>query len=94
MSGTTQLLSDLYDCPESYPREVGQQKLALRNVWLSILAASQTDWFLERVKQADFRGGFLARFTYWPAGEQSSAVSVPVSSGVADTVRPTNMRVN
>ena len=67
MSGTKELLADLYDCPDEYTRLVGQQTWHLKNVCLSILAAAQTDWFIEKLKQGDVRGGFLARFSYWPA---------------------------
>jgi hypothetical protein len=40
MSGTKELLADLYDSPDSYTRLVGQQTWKLQNVCLSILAAS------------------------------------------------------
>jgi hypothetical protein len=78
MSGTKELLADLYDSPESYQRIVGQQTWTLNQVCLSILAASQTDWFIEKLKQGDVRGGFLARFTYWPAFEKPRFMAVPV----------------
>lgn len=77
MSGTKELLADLYDCPSTYSRLVGQQTYTLRNVCISVLAASQTDWFLEKVRSGDLRGGFLARFTYWPAFEKSTFMAVP-----------------
>ncbi len=77
MSGTRETLSDLYDSPEQYQRIVGQQTWTLNNVCLSILAASQTDWFLEKLKSGDIRGGFLARFTYWPAFEKARFLAIP-----------------
>jgi hypothetical protein len=77
MAGTRELLTDLYDSPESYQRVVGQQTWTLNNVCLSVLAASQTDWFLEKLKSGDVRGGFLARFTYWPAFEKTRFIAVP-----------------
>lgn len=77
MSGTKELLSDLYDCPPSYERLVGKQKIVATNVCLSILAASQTDWLLEKLKESDVRGGFMARFTYWPAFYKRRFVAIP-----------------
>jgi hypothetical protein len=78
MSGTKELLSDLYDCPESYTRVIGSATWHLKDVCLSILAASQTDWFLEKLKAGDVRGGFLARFTYWPAFDKKGVfLAVP-----------------
>lgn len=77
MSGTMQLLADLYDSPALYTRVVGQQTWTLKNCCISILAASQTDWFIDRVKQSDMRGGFLARFTFWPAFTKPGFLAVP-----------------
>lgn len=77
MSGTQQLLADLYDSPPLYSRVVGPQTFTLKGVCLSVLAASQTDWFTEKVKSTDMRGGFLARFTYWPAFEKADFLAVP-----------------
>jgi hypothetical protein len=77
MSGTVQLLADLYDSPVEYKRVIGAQSFTLRNCCLSILAASQTDWFVEKVKASDMRGGFLARFTFWPAFTKSDFLAVP-----------------
>lgn len=77
MSGTMQLLADLYDSPPVYTRVVGQQTWTLKNCCISILAASQTDWFIDKVKAADMRGGFLARFTFWPAFSKPGFLAVP-----------------
>lgn len=77
MSGTKETLADLYDCPEKYQRIVGAQVWTLHDVYLNILGASQTDWFLEKLKSGDIRGGFLARFTFWPAFEKPRFLAVP-----------------
>jgi hypothetical protein len=42
-----------------------------------VLAASQTDWFLDKIRSGDLRGGFLARLTYWPAFEKKDFMAVP-----------------
>ncbi len=77
MSGTVQLLADLYDAPPVYTRIVGPQTWTIQNPCLSILAASQTDWFIEKVKASDMRGGFLARFTFWPAFSKGEFLPMP-----------------
>ena len=77
MSGMKELLADLYDCPEHYERVVGKQKLTATNVCLSILAASQTDWLLDKLHENDMRGGFLARFTFWPAFYKRRFLAIP-----------------
>jgi hypothetical protein len=77
MSGTRELLADLYDSPETYERVVGNKTMTARNVSLSILAASQTDWLLEKLKESDIRGGFMARFTFVPAFRKRYFLSIP-----------------
>jgi hypothetical protein len=77
MSGTRELLADLYDSPEQYERVIGNKTMTARNVSLSILAASQTDWLLEKLKETDIRGGFLARFTFWPAFSKRYFIAIP-----------------
>jgi hypothetical protein len=77
MAGSKELLSDLYDSPDTYTRIVAGQTWQLKDVCLSILAASQTDWFLEKLKAGDVRGGFLARFSYWPAFTKKVFLAIP-----------------
>ena len=77
MAGTKEMLADLYDCPESYSRLVGEQRYVVRQPCISILGASQTSWFLEKVNEGDIRGGFLARFIYLPAYSKSRSVAIP-----------------
>ena len=72
-----ELLADFYDCPENYERVVGKQKITASNVCISVLAASQTDWLLDKLHENDMRGGFLARFTFWPAFYKRRFLAIP-----------------
>ena len=83
MSGSKETLADLYDCPATYTRMVGQNTFTIRNACLSILAASQTGWFLEKLKAGDVRGGFLARFAYWPAFSKPRFIAIPPEPDMA-----------
>lgn len=83
MSGTKETLSDLYDAPGTYTRKVGVNTFTIRDACLSILAASQTEWFLEKLKAGDVRGGFLARFTFWPAFEKKYLIAIPPEPDLA-----------
>src|SRR5688572_15563359 len=77
MSGTKELLTGLYDCPATYSRVVGQNEFKASGICLSLLAASQTGWFLEKLKGGDVRGGFIARFSFWPAFEKKRFIAIP-----------------
>jgi hypothetical protein len=77
MSGTKETLADLYDGPERYTRLVGGQTYTINNACLGILGASQTDWFLEKLRAGDVRGGFLARFSFWPATYKPRFLALP-----------------
>ena len=77
MSGIKELLADLYDSPPRYERIVGQKTLVAKDVCISLLAASQTDWLLEKLKETDIRGGFMARMTFWPAFIKRRFIALP-----------------
>jgi hypothetical protein len=77
MSGIKELLADLYDSPSKYERIVGQKTLVATDVCISLLAASQTDWLLEKLRESDIRGGFMARMTFWPAFYKRRFMAIP-----------------
>jgi hypothetical protein len=52
--------------------------MTARDVSLSILAASQTDWLMEKLKESDIRGGFMARFMFWPAFTKRRFIPIPL----------------
>ena len=77
MAGTKELLADLYDAPPTYSRIVGKERLEVVQPCLSLFAASQTGWFLEKVKEIDLQSGFLARFIYMPAFNKPPSIAIP-----------------
>jgi hypothetical protein len=77
MSGTKELLADLYDSPPKYQRTVGNRTATAQNVCIGILAASQTDWLLEKLKETDIRGGFMARMLFVPAFYKRRFLALP-----------------
>jgi hypothetical protein len=77
MAGTKELLADLYDAPPTYSRIVGKDMLNVVQPCLSLFAASQTNWFLEKVKEIDLQSGFLARVIYMPASTKQKTIPIP-----------------
>ncbi len=77
MVGTKELLADLYDSPPTYSRIVGKEELNVEQPCLSMFAASQTNWFLEKVRPIDLQSGFLARVIYMPAFDRPATIAIP-----------------
>lgn len=67
MSGTKDMMADLYDCIDSYKRQIRSGEYVIERPCLSILGATNIDWMLDkRNVRADLRGGFLARCLFVP----------------------------
>lgn len=62
MSGTADLLCQLFDCPDRYSKTLRSQRFDLSNVCFNIIAATTPSRFLETVKPSDFNSGFQSRF--------------------------------
>lgn len=78
MAGCKDMLADLYDCPSDYRRQLSQEKLEVRNPYLSMLAAGNIDWMLDKKNLAgDLRGGFLARILYVPYTSKDTEMDMP-----------------
>jgi hypothetical protein len=68
MAGSKELLTHLYDSPDEYIRETkGSAPSTIKKPAVGILAASTIDWIQDRISAGDLRGGFMARFLFWPA---------------------------
>ena len=76
------LLTDLYDAPPSYRRKLRSMEITIDNPCISIFAASVLDWVMERVRQADFSGGFLTRFTIVAATSKERTMAIPPPANV------------
>ena len=77
MEGSKEFLTEIYDPIPQYRRDLrgvggkGERVNVVKPA-LSILGATTIDWLMERITQADFRGGFMARFLLFPAHRKSS----------------------
>lgn len=76
MSGAKQTLADLYD-GFTYERKTLNASYLIENPAISIMSATTLEWFLEKVKDGDMKGGFLARFLYVPATKKTHWIAIP-----------------
>jgi hypothetical protein len=61
MSGTADLLCQLFDCPASYNRRLRSINFSLKNVCFNIVGATTPSRFMATVKLSDYESGFAAR---------------------------------
>lgn len=71
------LLTDLYDTPDTYRRKLRSAEINILKPCISIFAASVLDWVMDKVKQADFAGGFLTRFILVSATRKEKSMAIP-----------------
>jgi hypothetical protein len=77
MSGAKELLMELYDCPDTYRRELKSASVVVTAPAISIFAASATSWLGEQLKGPDLRSGFLNRFAFVLADKKSKFYAIP-----------------
>lgn len=77
MAGAKALLTELFDCPTKYTRKTKGEVVEVVNPVLNLVAATTTEWFLEKAKEADMHGGFFPRFLYVPVDAKPTTVPFP-----------------
>src|SRR5207249_11851996 len=82
--GLKDLLSRLWDCPESHQRTLSQRKFEVASVYVNLLGTTTVSRFTELMTPEDVQSGFLARFLpvvakgpldYKPLSKATPAVS-------------------
>jgi hypothetical protein len=64
MAGTTEFLTELYDCPPEQSRTLQGERYTIKRPYLGILTASTPEWLLPRMDQVDVQAGFHPRFAH------------------------------
>lgn len=77
MSGSKELLTDLFDCPRLYTRKLRGNSYEIKNPVISIATATTLEWFLKNSKDSDIHGGFLPRFMWVPAETKEKSLPLP-----------------
>jgi len=65
MAGTTEFLTELYDCPPEQSRTLQGETFTIKRPHLGILTASTPEWLLPRMDQVDIQAGWHARFAHF-----------------------------
>lgn len=76
MAGLKEMLTRCYDGDSFAVTSRRDGTRIIKNPAVTVLAASTPEWLETRANEADVRGGFLARFMWWPATEADKGPSV------------------
>lgn len=74
MAGTQSMITELFDCPTIYDREIGGKKFEIKDACINILAATTIDWMKTSIKDVDMASGFLPRFLVVPFAGQKERI--------------------
>src|SRR5215510_12887341 len=66
MAGMVERLTELYDCPPTYTRQLREKTFTIEQPVLSILAASTLEWLQRQMGTDDVMAGFFPRFIFVP----------------------------
>jgi hypothetical protein len=78
MGGMKEIITELYDPMGQYIRQTMKaEKVIINKPSLSILAATTSDWLVERLTAGDIRGGLMGRFLICPASEKTKWQGLP-----------------
>ncbi len=66
MAGTTEFLTELFDCPPEPGRILKGITYTIKRPHLGILTASTPDWLFRHMSEVDIHAGFFPRFLYVP----------------------------
>ena len=78
MAGMVERLTELYDCPPQYSRELrGGNKIEIERPVVSILAGSTLEWLQRQMGEDDVRGGFFPRFLFVPEAPKDRSLALP-----------------
>ena len=80
LAGMKEVLTDLFDGPPQYVRELREKKYVISSPSISILAASTTRWMLDCMKAGDLQSGFLVRFLFVPAWRRERFIAIPADA--------------
>ena len=65
MSGTTDILNSLYDCPPNFSKRLAEKTLEFDDPYPVVICGSPFRWLADEVNSTLKEGGFLARFQWF-----------------------------
>lgn len=77
MPGTKALLTELYDCPTKFTRKLKKETLILENPFLSLIAATTSEWLTTNTENREVQSGFLARCMFVPVYSKEKVLIFP-----------------
>lgn len=72
MAGAKEMLTDLYDGPDTYTRALKSEVVKISRPAITLLGATTLNWLESKITDGDLQGGFLARFLFVTASAKAS----------------------
>ena len=76
-AGAMPALTEWYDGPELFKRDLVKGPIEIKRPRLTLLSASSPQWFAEQFKPGAQEGGFLNRFLFYPETVRGAYVADP-----------------
>ncbi len=79
LSGTKELLTDLYDSPPIYERKLKSAEYRIERPFVAMMSAGTINWLVHKLREEDIMGGFFSRFFLVPVFEKEKSIALPPS---------------
>ncbi|MDA2929102.1 YfjI family protein [Acidobacteria bacterium AH-259-O06] len=76
LGGFPGLFTELYDCPNTYRKQLSQSAFQIERPFLCLLGATTREWLVDGMDESDIRGGYLARFLLFPGKEEPELIPI------------------
>jgi hypothetical protein len=76
LGGFTGLLTELYDCPSTYSKQLSKSYFQILEPFLCLFGATTKAWLVDGMEESDIHGGFLARFLLFPGNEETQLIPI------------------
>jgi len=76
LRGFTGLFTELFDCPDTYSKQLSQSSLSIDEPFLCIHGSTTREWLLDAMDETDITSGFLARFLFFPGESKTKLIPI------------------
>ncbi len=76
LRGFTGLFTELFDCPDTYTKQLSKKSFSIDEPFLCIHGSTTREWLLDAMDETDITSGFLARFLFFPGESKTKLIPI------------------